>query len=114
MTWPVLLTALGMALASLAADGPTDDRSLEARVIGIDGVPVKTSSMIFWKLVTDPEREPKDATLWRDPETGDVWRNIGGAATGDRMRRDDLAPGTYRVSAHEGHHQATPLGMSEP
>src|SRR4051794_33099215 len=89
--------------------------SLEAHVVGIDGKPVATSSVLVWRLLPEAERPQRAAgSLWHEAGTGAVWENAGGAATGDRLRRDDLAPGTYRVTARQGHHQVTPVGISEP
>jgi hypothetical protein len=69
--------------------------------------------------VPESERRDKEAgarggSLWRETDTGRVWEPIGGAATGDRLRRDDLAPGIYRATGHLGHHETTPVGVSEP
>ena len=38
---------------------------------------------------------------------------VGSATIGDRWRRDDLSPGTYRATGHLGQDGATPAGVSE-
>jgi hypothetical protein len=116
----VLMVLLGPSMV-FAGDPPAagGNLDLEVRVVGIDGEPVEKSSVGLWRLVPESERREKEAgdrggSLWREADTGRVWEPIGGAATGDRLRRDDLAPGIYRATGHLGHHEATPVGVSEP
>lgn len=123
--WPGLLaTVLAVLLGPAVARGGDSpaargDLSLEVRVVGIDGKPVEQSSVSLWRLVSEADRPVTKGAhrgryLWREAGTGRVWELIDGTATGDRMRRDDLAPGTYRATGHLGHHERTPVGISEP
>src|SRR5690349_103220 len=102
--WVTATTILCLTPSVAAEDGS----SLEAHVVGIDGKAVDKSSVLVWRLVPEAERPRKQAdpkaawSLWHEAGTGAVWENLGGAATGDLLRRDDLAPGTYRVTARQG------------
>jgi hypothetical protein len=121
--WSASMLAVSLGSAVLFAEGPgadaKGDLALEVRVVGVDGEAVDRSSINLWRLVSErgrSEDEPgaRARGLWREAATGQVWEPIGGVATGDRWRRDDLAPGTYRATGHLGHHQATPVGISDP
>lgn len=103
-------TILSLLLSAQDADAG-GDLAIEARVVGVDGRPVEKSGILVWRLVPVPGRG--DDRLWRDRD-GDAWEQVGGAATGDRLRQDGLGPGTYRVTAHEGHHRQSPAGISDP
>jgi hypothetical protein len=117
--WFATAIAAWLGPAMMLIDDPPDDPrgnlTVEVRVVGIDGKPVEKSSVGLWRLVPESERREKvSGYLWREADTGRVWEAIGGAATGDRLRRDDLAPGTYRATGHFDHHGATPVGVSDP
>jgi hypothetical protein len=91
---------------------PAGELSLTAEVVDIDGkVPGKSSITFFRELVEGEVAKRGDV---RDPATGKSWRGVEGAATGGSMTAEGLAAGTYRVVAHRGHHEATPVGTSEP
>ncbi len=120
--WLARVLAVWLGPAAVLAGGPPAaevGRTLEVRVIGIDGKPVERSSVSLWRLVAEADRRGTEGVdrgrhLWREADSGRVWEPVGGAATGDRWRRDDLAPGTYRATGHLGHHERTPVGVSEP
>jgi protocatechuate 3,4-dioxygenase beta subunit len=115
----VLAIWLGPAVM-LTGDPPAagGDLGLEVRVVGIDGKPVERSTITLWRLVPEAERRREEAGelgqyLWREAAAGRVWVPMGTMATGDRWRRDGLAPGTYRATGHLGPGAPTPVGVSE-
>jgi hypothetical protein len=106
MIWP--------ALTAGADDTPPGSLRLEARVVGVDGKPVERSSILFYRLLTPEQLKAESAgSVWREAD-GRAWKNVGGASTDDRLLSEPLTPGSYRVAAREGHHQATPVGVSDP
>ena len=109
---PMLMALRGL-VAPLASDllaAAEGDLSLEVRVVGIGGKRVEKSSMTLWRLV--PGRGPLEKAgaghpdRLREAATGRVWERVGSAATDDRWRRDDLAPGTYRATVRLGQKRA--------
>src|SRR4051794_8935871 len=91
--WAVLLTLSLSPSDRAEAVPPQDDPArIEARVLGVDGKPVETSSVSFYRLVTGHEPRKAAGLLWHEAGTGSVWQVVGGAATGDRLTSEPLAP----------------------
>lgn len=113
--WVPLLSSMLLAQES---EGPkeSDSRSdasgsITAHVFGLDKQPVQKSRIVFWEAIG---ADDDVRFAWNDGKTGLRWRHIKGAATGDKMTSPALKPGTYRVVATAGHHESTPVGISEP
>ena len=86
--------------------------SLEAKIFGLDGKPVKKSHIKFWMAV-DYKAE-QDARCWHDSATDKVWRYISGASVGSSRTARFLVPGLYRITARQGHQSGPPIGLSDP
>jgi protocatechuate 3,4-dioxygenase beta subunit len=85
---------------------------IEATILGLDGQPVAKSMVRFWREV--PAGETAQDSDWRDPRTNKTWRAVHGSATGGTTRQTGLSPGTYLVTARDGHDYHGPFGASEP
>jgi hypothetical protein len=119
MLGPLLAAVLGVACVVSGDSLRPDDLAIEIHVVGINGAAVEKSSIGLWKLKSEPPIPGKDdrktaSKLWVESKTGKVWEPVGGVATNDRWRHDNLAPGTYRAAAHLGHEHVTAVGISEP
>ncbi len=97
--------------------------SLEARVVGIDGKPVKKCFIKFWRAV-DPDstgnQTPRISTyirskaeIWRYPNSKRVWKPVGKWKTNDRATKEKLTPGDYCVIAWLGSSSIEPLCVSD-
>ena len=86
--------------------------AIEATILGLDGQPVAKSMVTFWREV--PTGEATEDSDWRDPRTNKTWRSMHGSATGGTTQQSGLSPGTYLVTARDGHEYHAPFGASEP
>ena len=86
--------------------------AIEVTILGLDGQPVAKSMVTFWREV--PAGEATEENDWRDPRTNKTWRAAHGSATGGTTQQTGLSPGTYLVTARDGHEYHAPFGASEP
>ncbi len=110
-----LLTAMSLFIpagAIMAQQAAVANLSLEARVLGTDGQPVKKSSILFFKAV-DEQKDP-NFPFWHDSVSGKTWQVFGGSAAGSGMTESRLSPGEYRITARFSHYSRGPIGLSEP
>jgi len=110
---PIGFPKHGISVGRLEPYASKAIHKLSASVVLPDGQPVRKSSVTFWKSVNFndvPEDERK--SLWVDPESGRTWLCVEGAATGNQMSAFNLTPGSYRVTAREGHNGTGSIGIS--
>jgi hypothetical protein len=106
----------------------TGNLSLEAEVIGLDGMPIECPNVSFWRALEacDPEELPLSFSLERMPlvrpgidhwvmqdrESGKRYKILRSG----RLVANDLMPGEYRITASRSDrfHDLTPTGISEP
>ncbi len=89
--------------------------SITVKVQLPDGTAAPKSSVQVWKSVESGEpSSDQQRRVWRDEQSRSDWRIVDGVATGSVATFSRLSPGTYRVTAREGHQQSGRIGSSEP
>ena len=104
----------GIALRILKELVETARHSMTVSVQLPDGTAAPKSSVMIWKSVETGERSlNQQGRLWKDERSRRDWRILNGVASGSTATFTRLIPGTYRVTAREGHQQSGRIGISE-